>query len=244
MLNLLFLTTILFSSPLYAQMIGLLNTAPKPRQYIAGAYARSVSDTTYNDGGHKFFGTSTNYKIIKGYTYADGVNVIGSYTESPPIPLYSKGIDFYVAHYNWPSDRADCTIRFYDVNSNYLGKFIYKKTSDSWSRTTSYTDIQFYNSVGTIILTISAVDLAGTSYGNGGMLQSISFADPTKITMKPHSYIASNGYTNIDHSYTVAHPFGNATYMTLSVEKIVSTYSASGAAMLRVGGYFSILPPR
>ncbi len=225
-------------------MIGLFNTAPKPRQYFAGAHSGSLADATYDDGGHKLFGTSTNYKLITKYAYNYGVGVSLSYGESAPIPLYFPGFDIHLHHNWWISDRTNITIRFYDVNSNYLGKFFYQKTANSWSTTTTYTDVQFYNSVGTLILSIPAVDLAGTTYGNTGLRQSISFEDPTKIGLKPNSYTSNTTYTSVDHTYTVAHPFKTVSYMTLEVHNAVSNYSSGGWAQIKVGGYNSIWGPR
>ncbi len=237
-------TCIFFSINLEAQIIGLHNTAPKPRQYVAGGIALSIADATFDDGGHKLFGTSTKYKIIKAYTYTSGPGVITSYTESAPIPLYFPGFDIWAYHNNWSTDRADITVRFYDVNSNYLGKFFYQKTANSWSTTISYTNIHFYDSVGTLILDISAVDFAGTTYGNTQLRQSISFADPTKISFKPDAYTVRNNLCSVDNTYTVSHPFKTVSYMTLEIHKLVSNYSASGNAQVRAGGYYSLWGPR
>lgn len=193
----------------------------------------------------EFFGTpegTTNNVIRYSHVHASGVNFTS--LEMEPIPMTSPAVDVMFNHFNLSGDRVDSIMRIYGPGDTYLGKFVYDKVSSTWSRTVSATDIQFYDSNDNLLVDISALDFAGTSYGNGRLGGTWDFSNPNQIVFNPYVTTTTTHSSSVVRTYGVTHGFGAIEYVTHQLVSGINTYSGSGECYLQIGNEFSLYAAR
>ena len=195
--------------------------------YVAGLAAAVVDTEKFEVIEHK-------YKSGSGpYNHTD-------WGDSATLTLKEPGVfDLYVSHYTLNGDRMDFELWFYDNIDRYIGKLYYRKYADSWT-TGNATTISFIDAGGQSIISLNASDFSGTTYGNGYFHQTIDLRSSSIIKTYPETYISNTHQTNIEHSYSVSHPFfqlskvrpyilnTKATYFSGTNGSNINLYLASG----------------
>jgi len=200
-----------------------------------GVYVHGSSSTYNGYTQEKLNSTAClNYPLHWLYTAGNSTNTTYKPdTQSPRFELEEKGkFDVMAAHYDLSDSRVNCDILFYDENNTYLGKFHYRKTANTWSRSSSYGETRFYDASNNLICDLPVNNWSGTSYGNGAFYTSIDLSVSNKIVIYPNTYSRNAYYFHQIKTFDYNHHLNLAKYVVLKPVEIRAGYYRSSPHFL------------